>query len=219
MNEAMNPKPDQEAQQAAARKLVNDFARACVYGSDGERITAGDALVAALSAPPKPQAPAPDYSDMSREALERHATRMAQALHDDKARAFYDKHALGPMMVPSCLVCGQLPEVVAIQHMELPGVVVCEKCRTAAKPQAPAVAEAPCPMCRGVGSHGEPPIACQWCRLHKTASKLLEAIDDQHSGNSPPHKYGVPYAAVNELRAAIAATKEQGDALQEARPL
>jgi hypothetical protein len=68
---------------------------------------------------------------MSREALERHAKRMAQAMADDKARAFYRKHALGPLAAPSCLCCGQLPEKVAIQHMELPEVVLCEKCRNA----------------------------------------------------------------------------------------
>jgi hypothetical protein len=154
---SMNQKPDQEAQQAAGSEpLIQDLAmmlRTCAWalrrGTSpdlGERalelLKRNDLLGSPLreQEPPKPQAPAPDYSDMSREALERHATRMAQALHDDKARTFYDKHALGPMMAPSCLVCGQLPDKVAIQHMELPGVVVCEKCRTAAKPQAPAVA-------------------------------------------------------------------------------
>lgn len=73
----------------------------------------------------------PDYSEMSREALERHAARMAQALANDKPRQFYDKYATGPMMPPSCLCCGQLPDKVAIQHAELPGIVVCEKCRAA----------------------------------------------------------------------------------------
>jgi hypothetical protein len=90
---------------------------------------AHEALTAAQAVPQTE--PAPDYSDMSREALERHAKRMAQALADDKARAFYRKHALGPLAAPSCLCCGQLPEKVAIQHMELPEVVLCEKCRNA----------------------------------------------------------------------------------------
>jgi hypothetical protein len=90
---------------------------------------AHEALTAAQAVPQTE--PAPDYSDMSREALERHARRMAQALADDKARAFYRKHALGPLAAPSCLCCGQLPEKVAIQHMELPEVVLCEKCRNA----------------------------------------------------------------------------------------
>lgn len=70
----------------------------------------------------------PDYSDMSREALERHAARMAQALADDRPRKFYDKYATGPMLAPSCLYCGKLPNKVAIRHLELPGIVVCEAC-------------------------------------------------------------------------------------------
>lgn len=47
-------------------------------------------------------------------------------------RTFWEKHALGPMLTPSCLVCGQKPEKVAIKHAELSSVVVCEKCRDAA---------------------------------------------------------------------------------------
>lgn len=53
---------------------------------------------------------------------------------------FHLKHALGPMLAPSCLVCGQqtMPEEldapcsVAIQHAELRGIVVCKQCRDAA---------------------------------------------------------------------------------------
>ncbi len=46
---------------------------------------------------------------------------------------FFSKHALGPLARPSCLVCGKPPEVwpPAIQHMELPAVVVCHPCRDA----------------------------------------------------------------------------------------
>ena len=77
-------------------------------------------------------ADAPHYADMTREQLERHAMRMAQALHDDKPRAFWLRYALGPMRAPSCLCCGKLPEKVAIQHLELPGIVICERCRTRA---------------------------------------------------------------------------------------
>lgn len=69
-----------------------------------------------------------DYSEMSREALERHAARMAQSLANDAPRKFYDKHATGAMLAPSCLCCGQLPEEIAITHLELPGIVVCRKC-------------------------------------------------------------------------------------------
>lgn len=45
--------------------------------------------------------------------------------------AFHEKHALGPMRAPSCLCCGQLPESIAIKHAELPGIVICTKCRDA----------------------------------------------------------------------------------------
>jgi hypothetical protein len=60
-------------------------------------------------------------------------------------------------------------------------------------------------------------LAAILSHTYKAAAKLLEAIDDQHSSKSPPHKYGIPYAAVNDLRAALAPKpQEQGDALQEA---
>ncbi|WP_395406239.1 hypothetical protein ACHMW6_06085 [Pseudoduganella sp. UC29_106] len=79
----------------------------------------------------------PDYSEMSRDALERHAARMAQALASDTERKFYNKHATGPMLPPSCFCCGKLPNRIAIRHMELPGIVVCEDCRSAALSPAP----------------------------------------------------------------------------------
>jgi hypothetical protein len=49
-------------------------------------------------------------------------------------RAFFEKHALGPKALPSCLVCGRVTvgDDVAIQHMELPAIVVCAPCRNAA---------------------------------------------------------------------------------------
>ena len=50
----------------------------------------------------------------------------------DTYRRFFERYALGPMRKPSCLVCGQLPEEVAITHGDLPGIVVCKKCRDAA---------------------------------------------------------------------------------------
>ena len=68
---------------------------------------------------------------------------LAQPAADDKAvqrmvhdfpalSAFHEKYALGPMAKPSCLCCGHVPEEVAIKHMELPGIVICKKCRDAA---------------------------------------------------------------------------------------
>ena len=50
------------------------------------------------------------------------------------ALRFFERYALGPMRKPSCFVCGQLPEKIAITHGDLPGIVVCEKCRDAAIP-------------------------------------------------------------------------------------
>jgi hypothetical protein len=87
------------------------------------------------------EAAPPDYSEMSREQLERHAARMAQALADNKPREFWQKHANGPMLPPSCLCCGKLPDEVAIKHLELPGIVICRACRDAAlaQPAAPVV--------------------------------------------------------------------------------
>lgn len=47
-------------------------------------------------------------------------------------RAFYDRYALGPKTAPSCLVCGQpLDDKPAVQHAELPGIVVCRRCKEA----------------------------------------------------------------------------------------
>ena len=44
--------------------------------------------------------------------------------------------------------------------------------------------------------------------LKKAAVELLYAVDTRHE-NVPPLKYTIPYAGVNALRAAIAASKEQ----------
>lgn len=50
-------------------------------------------------------------------------------------REFWRKYALPPLARPSCIVCGWLPEQwpPAIQHAELPGIVVCHRCRDAAQ--------------------------------------------------------------------------------------
>jgi hypothetical protein len=54
---------------------------------------------------------------------------------DQKLKEFFSKHALGPLARPSCIVCGDVPKdwPPAIQHMELPGIVVCFPCRDAAQ--------------------------------------------------------------------------------------
>lgn len=49
--------------------------------------------------------------------------------------AFHSKHGVPPLQRPSCLVCGHLPKdwPPAIQHMELPSVIVCDSCHEAVR--------------------------------------------------------------------------------------
>lgn len=66
----------------------------------------------------------------------------ARMRHDyPKLMEFFSRHAVGPLAAPSCFLCGQktLPKeagmtdrVIAIQHEELPGIVICTGCRDAA---------------------------------------------------------------------------------------
>ncbi len=55
-----------------------------------------------------------------------------QCLH---FKEFWEKHALGSKLCPSCLLCGQQRprEQWAIQHGELPDIYICEPCVTAAR--------------------------------------------------------------------------------------
>lgn len=50
-------------------------------------------------------------------------------------KAFWDKHAKGSMVCPSCLLCGQQKprEEWAISHAELPDIYICKTCVTAAR--------------------------------------------------------------------------------------
>lgn len=130
---------------ASAAPLVPD----CVWESLQRLIENGaalgaasrdDALVVAryrdrqkfMRVAPVAQEPHPDYSEMSRETLERHAASMAQLLSDDKPRAFWERYAIGPKSAPSCICCGHVPDEVAIQHAEIPSIVVCRRCHDAA---------------------------------------------------------------------------------------
>jgi hypothetical protein len=73
-------------------------------------------------------------------ALREGVPRDAARLHDyPRLLAFFDKYALGPKSKPSCLVCGRddYDAPPAIQHLELPGIVVCLKCRDAAQEGTP----------------------------------------------------------------------------------
>lgn len=45
---------------------------------------------------------------------------------------FFDKYGLPPKVRPSCLVCGRSDRETAIQHAELPSIIVCVICRDAA---------------------------------------------------------------------------------------
>lgn len=47
---------------------------------------------------------------------------------------FFEKHGMPPLAKPSCLVCGRADYEwpPAIQHLELPSVVVCHPCRNGA---------------------------------------------------------------------------------------
>lgn len=47
-------------------------------------------------------------------------------------REFWHKHSLGPLPAPSCLMCGHSTQgqEPAIQHMELPGIVICKACNS-----------------------------------------------------------------------------------------
>lgn len=48
---------------------------------------------------------------------------------------FHSKHALGALAAPSCLCCGQQTgpaRPIAVQHMELPAIVICKPCKDAA---------------------------------------------------------------------------------------
>jgi hypothetical protein len=112
------------------KRLVAEFGKArFAVGDSGQGHGAAEAAYARVCAAIDAALPGVQpYSEMTREQLERHAARMAQALKDDKPLTFWQRYARQPMMAPSCLVCGQLPEKVAITHGDLPGIVVCEKC-------------------------------------------------------------------------------------------
>ncbi|WP_148293296.1 hypothetical protein [Comamonas sp. B-9] len=125
-----------------------------------EDSSAGDL---AAAAPPDDATLVHDYGEMSRAALERHAARLAQAIEDDAPRKFWRRHAFAPLHAPSCLCCGLPPESVAIQHLELPSVIVCGRCRAAvaeAAHQAEVQAE---------------PVALQMCSELKPRSESEKA--------------------------------------------
>ena len=71
-------------------------------------------------------APAPPTTKPSGEA--------GQSYHD-----FFHEYGMPSMLAPSCLVCGVSQpsrDTWAIQHMKLPNIIVCTKCRDAAVPHS-----------------------------------------------------------------------------------
>ncbi len=61
--------------------------------------------------------------------------------HDFPAlQQFHTKHAMGPLAAPSCFCCGQSTQGIdiGVRHLELPGIVICEPCKTAASKAKPA---------------------------------------------------------------------------------
>jgi hypothetical protein len=71
------------------------------------------------------------------------AAQKAQRKADERMRhdypilqQFHTKHALGALSAPSCLCCGHqthpITRPIAVQHMELPAIVLCRPCKAAA---------------------------------------------------------------------------------------
>jgi phage FluMu protein Com len=61
---------------------------------------------------------------------------------------FWRKYALGDLTVPSCFGCGQLTQSAGIRHLEVRGVVLCNRCTIAVQNAASqADTKAKCPDC------------------------------------------------------------------------
>lgn len=83
-----------------------------------------------------------NYTKATTVRLSGEPTDEAQRKADERMRhdypilqQFHSKHALGALYAPSCLCCGQQTgpaRPIAVQHMELPAIVVCKPCKDAA---------------------------------------------------------------------------------------
>lgn len=66
----------------------------------------------------------------------------AAMLHDYPIlQQFHTKHALGSIRAPSCFCCGKqtdpVTRPVAVKHLELPSMVICQECKTASQEPCP----------------------------------------------------------------------------------
>lgn len=95
---------------------------------------------------------------------------------------FYGKHALGGLAAPSCLCCGQqthpITRPIAVQHMELPAIVVCKQCKDAS----------------GVN----PSAALSFDRWPKPARDAYEALE-RHLEHGP----SLPLAYLMQIRVSL----------------
>ena len=96
-------------------------------------------------------------------------------IHDNDcptAWAFFNKHALGSMLPPSCLVCGHSQpnrEEWGITHAELPNIIVCLKCRDAAS------ARSAIPLtCSRCGDEWRGQACVSDCPLHELVTTARE---------------------------------------------
>lgn len=113
--------------------VIEECARVCEQHQFGSPVAA-HAIRALKSQPPALP------SAIKNGLITEDADRIAQmerdaAIHKTDCptfRAFWEKHALGSKLPPSCLCCGQVKGNRAIQHAELPDIYICDDCRTAA---------------------------------------------------------------------------------------
>lgn len=49
----------------------------------------------------------------------------------EQLEQFFRKYAVGDLTVPSCFGCGQLTQQAGIKHLELHGIVLCNRCTLA----------------------------------------------------------------------------------------
>ena len=112
----------------------------------------------------------------------------AQSKADERMRhdypllaQFHTKHALGSLAAPSCLCCGQqthpITRPIAVQHLELPAIVVCKPCKAAA-PQPPA--REPLTQEQIAGIVREASRGAAMRRDGTTSTRIVRAVEAAH---------------------------------------